>query len=43
MVVARRFDTVGDSNYYFQDLTTLENASLDTSSVVAAFYKPYGR
>lgn len=43
IVPARRFDMAADSNYYFQDLSTLENASLDAASVVAAFYKPYGK
>lgn len=41
IVPVRYFDTEHDANYYFQDLTTLENAELDVNNAVSAFYKPY--
>lgn len=41
VVPVRYFDIEHDANYYFQDLTTLENAELDATNNVAAFYKPY--
>lgn len=41
VVPVRYFDTQHDGNYYFQDVPSSENAELDATDAVAAFYKPY--
>lgn len=41
VVPVRYFNIVEDVNYYFQDLTTMENAELDAANNISAFYKPY--
>ncbi|MDD4530307.1 MAG: hypothetical protein PHO80_02015, partial [Candidatus Gracilibacteria bacterium] len=43
IVPVRYFDIENDSNYYFQDITTGEDAELDATDDVSGFYKPYGK
>jgi len=43
IVPVRYFDISHDSNYYFQDVTTSEDAPLDLDTAISAFYKPYGQ
>jgi hypothetical protein len=43
IVPVRYFDVAHDQNYYFQDLTTSEDAPLDIDKTISAFYKPYGK
>lgn len=42
IIPVRYFDVGHDMNYYFQDVTTSEDAQLDLDNAISAFYKPYG-